>query len=507
MNQLILVRSKQEVSNSLDHLFKEYEEKRSKILDISSFVKNKSDVLDYFLSGNKINHHYANTLFDSTGAVASLNAHYWNEVIKLTDVLSCMTADKRNEWNESIHLMKTPEFEKEAVISTIFHLLQNRDSFFADKVDGVFRKLSHTHVTNSPMGFKQRMIINHFLDRIGLLNHDRIEYVHDLRVVIAKIMKRDEPKHSLYSEFSSIIKREEFGQWFSFDGGAFKVRIYKKGTVHIEIAEEIAIELNSVLAQKYPQAIPEQNRKRGKEKKVKSFDLEMKLLSFDTCNALADISESVFKGNRFSIENKVSPDHLDELNEVLNYLNVDRSNEKYLIFNYDASSVLREISRMGALPDKKSHQFYPTSEYLVKLMLNRIHIDYFDKVLEPSAGLGGIAQFLPKKQTTCLEISPIHCSALKSMGFKDVVEMDFLKYNPTEKFDKILMNPPFTKNQAEDHLLHAISLLSAEGSLVAILPASYKGKTFDPNRTHDYSESFEGEFDGANVSVVILTLN
>lgn len=279
MSALTVVKTKQEVSNSLMSLFSEYAEKKSRILEISSFVKHKSEVIPYFLSGNKISHTYASSLFDEAGAISALNAEYWSLAMNMTDVLACMTAQKRNEWNEMIHLMKTPDFEQASVILTIYDLLQNRSSFLADKVDGIFQKLSRNHITNSPKGFSQRMIIEHMMTSYGSVNHTTLEYIKDFRSVVSKIMKRDEGRDSLYDHLYCIIKDEEFGQWIDFDGGAFKIRLYKKGTAHLEVDEEMAIELNSILATKYPQAIPSENREKKKASKNKTFSLNMTLLS------------------------------------------------------------------------------------------------------------------------------------------------------------------------------------------------------------------------------------
>lgn len=507
MNYLVKSQSKQEVSNSLIILFDEYNKKKKSILEISNFVKNKSEVVNHFLNGNKISHAYATTLFDENGALKSLNAEYWSEAMKMTDVLSCMPAAKRNEWNNMIYELKTPDFNQESVISTLYDLLLNRNSFLADKVDGIFQKLSGNHATNSPMGFKQRMIIDYLISSYGSLT-DRLEYINDLRSVIAKLMKRDEPKTGMYHILYDIIKEEKFGEWFSFDGGSFKIRLYKKGTAHLEIHDSMSLELNQILAQKYPSIIPESNKGKKKSKQLKEIPLEMNLLRFETCNILSQIADNVKRGKGFSLSYYEIKDSkiLEEVNSVLDYLNVDRSNLKYFIFNYDAYPVLMEIVRLGSLPNKKSHQFYPTEEFLSNRVVSMLDIEPSDSILEPSAGLGGIAKNLPKKQTTCVEISSIHCESLKTMGFKEVVCIDFLKYNG-KKFNKIVMNPPFNKGQAEAHLKHAISLLNNEGRLVAILPASLKGKIFTEKGNHSYSEVLSGQFEEVQVNVVILELN
>jgi 16S rRNA G1207 methylase RsmC len=68
------------------------------------------------------------------------------------------------------------------------------------------------------------------------------------------------------------------------------------------------------------------------------------------------------------------------------------------------------------------------------------------------------------------------------------------------------MNPPFANNRAVDHVRHAASLLSPDGRLVAIMPASYRNKTVLDGWQHEWSEIYDNEFKGAGVSVVIVVL-
>src|SRR4051812_7333314 len=65
-----------------------------------------------------------------------------------------------------------------------------------------------------------------------------------------------------------------------------------------------------------------------------------------------------------------------------------------------------------------------------------------------------------------------------SKGFKTIAG-DFLALEPEEKYDRVVMNPPFTNDQDIDHVLHAYKFLKPGGKLVAIMA---KGFTFGENR-------------------------
>lgn len=69
------------------------------------------------------------------------------------------------------------------------------------------------------------------------------------------------------------------------------------------------------------------------------------------------------------------------------------------------------------------------------------------------------------------------------------------------------MNPPFAGGRAQMHVEAAARLLSPGGRLVAVLPASMRGKDLLPGFDHHWSSVFENEFAGTSVAVVILVVD
>ena len=123
--------------------------------------------------------------------------------------------------------------------------------------------------------------------------------------------------------------------------------------------------------------------------------------------------------------------------------------------------------------------------------------------LEPSAGIGGLADWLPKDRTTCVEVSSLHCKILESKGHK-WIEDDFLKMNILNKFDRVVMNPPFDRGQWQAHIEHAASMVSKGGRLVAILPSGAPTRTALKGFNLEWHGLYGNMFAGASVSVVIL---
>ena len=110
---------------------------------------------------------------------------------------------------------------------------------------------------------------------------------------------------------------------------------------------------------------------------------------------------------------------------------------------------------------------------------------------------------MPSTRTICVEISDLHCQILKAKGYA-TVQADFLKFTSDKPFDRIVMNPPFSEGRWQAHLQHAASMLATDGRLVAILPASAKGKPVLEGFDHQYSAVLENQFAGTSVDVVIL---
>lgn len=494
------------IHNPLELLFAQYRKEKEGIETIANFVID-SHQMHYFFEAASANdrhiHASADSLFKLEPAIKALDATFWQKAMFLTDVMEYMPADKRNEWNDQIYEHKAPPFEKESVTATLIQMINNRARFMAERVDGLFRALSGSHVTNQPQAFGKRFIIDYMLS-YGSIDSRRTNYIHDLRCVIGKFLNRDVPNsHSTYSDLNNM---ERDGQWNEFDGGAFKVRLYKKGTAHMEVHPDIAWQLNKVLAFLYPMAIPAEFRTKPK-KATKTHKMHYDLISYET---IKDIERgfpysTYEKRNATKLAYKYKEPPTEPAIAVMERMGGVEVEKGVWEFGYPISPVISELSRSGRIPEKKSHQFYPTPESLAMIVVDIAGIEDHHDCLEPSAGLGGIADLMPKS-TTCIDVSDIHCTVLKAKGYQ-VENIDFMQYGYGRTFDRICMNPPFSEGRAVAHVKHAASMLSKDGVLVAIMPSSNKGKTIVEGMKHEWSDVYENEFKDASVSVVILKLS
>lgn len=375
-------------------------------------------------------------------------------------------------------------------------------------MDGIFRGLSGEHVTNAPEAFGKRMIIAHvWNDATGwaYLNHSRAGLINDLRCVVAKFMGRDEPKHYASDALLEAL-RAETGVWHSVDGGALRIRVYMKGTAHLEVHPDMAWRLNAVLASLYPAAIPAQFRQRP-AKRLKTFEMIGRPLPFAVLALLPRPGRhgTNLRIDRYGVDAAVYAEAV----RVIEAIGGTVSESGSCKFDYQPDDVLREISLTGCIPDRVAHQFYPTPERLASIAAELAEIGPSDLVLEPSAGQGHLAAALPKERTTCVEIAPLHCAILKARGF-DTVEADFIEWASAEhrlgrRFDRVVMNPPFSDGRAQAHTSAAASLVAECGKLVAILPASMRGRLQLGGFEAQWSSVYEREFTGTSAAVAILT--
>lgn len=516
----------------MDALIDDYARRRAQIEHVAAiFDGDVKGVVDYFIEGNRAGDgsRYsilsAEKIFRMPGAIAALNTDFWRRALDLTDFYSIMPQKRRDEWNEQFHKHQTPDFTRENVIATIEALDAARMTFLAERVDGIFRALSGEHVTNSPAAFGKRMIIGYLINSYGTTNHDRVGYINDLRAVIAKFMGRDEPTSwNATSHVVEAARKEKRGQWVTLDGGALQLRAYKCGTAHLEVHPDMAWRLNCILHHLYPMAIPASFREKPK-RAPKSHPVMLRPLPFAVVAALDSLEPAYRleentgieafrnKYRRVSIQNAVQFRYgtdcgavpRAEAERVLAYIGAVKDGDAFQ-FDYDPRPVLSEIICSGCLPDQKTHQYYPTPEVVARAAVHMADIGDADTCLEPSAGTGGLADYLPKERTTCVELSALHCAVLRAKGYRTHC-MDFLQWaKDSALFDRVVMNPPFADGRALAHVEAAAGLVSRGGRLVAILPASMRGKPILPGWTANWSEVFANEFGGTSVSVAVVAL-
>ena len=522
-------------TDMVDGLIGRYRTERERMERVVDFVLGNDfrAVIPYFEDAAKKRDHRAGNTpsFNLESGLAALNASYWQQALNLTDVLDFMPTKRREEWFDLIRNHKTPEFEEGAVRATLSDLLAARMNFLAEKVDGIFQALSRTHVTNQPEGFGKRMILTGVTNDWGSYGRTQTGHINDLRQVIAKFMGRDEPDWNASNRVVEIARAQFRGEWVPVDGGALRVRCYMNGNAHLEVHPDMAWRLNEVLAHLHPAAIPSRFRTAPKTRKKREYTLMERPLPFAVLSVLHRMSPERSTEYRTNYGNRIPPrttnphalgfDFSDrgkgvtaEIHDIMLMLGGVKLSDKtgpWYEFDYDVVPVVKEIVCSGCIPDQKSHQFYPTPEQIARDAVELAEIGPDHNCLEPSAGTGNLADHIVNaNKLVCIEVSALHCQVLEGKGH-DVHQADFLEWaeqqdSALDSFDRIVMNPPYSQSRWQRHIEAAATMLRPDGILVAILPASAKGKELVGGYSHTYSRVYENQFRGASVDVVIVKM-
>ena len=147
-------------------------------------------------------------------------------------------------------------------------------------------------------------------------------------------------------------------------------------------------------------------------------------------------------------------------------------------FKEDAADIQARLTGGEIINDVKKFQYFPTPKNLATYMANLAEVSEYHTVLEPSAGQGAIADIVlskfPKIEITLVELMSANITALRRKGYDNVIKGDFLKCDGLgEGYDRIIANPPFTKNQDIDHVLHMYDKLNDDGILVSVMSSSW----------------------------------
>lgn len=143
----------------------------------------------------------------------------------------------------------------------------------------------------------------------------------------------------------------------------------------------------------------------------------------------------------------------------------------------DPAELLNNVLMTGETVDlKKQYQFFPTPRTVAEQMCQLAELDSTCVVLEPSCGKGDLADVVFEagvKALYGLELNQDMGYYLKGKSYTTMVGVDFLEFAKDDGIDhewnRIVMNPPFTKQQDIDHILAAYDILSPSGILVSVV--------------------------------------
>jgi predicted RNA methylase len=154
--------------------------------------------------------------------------------------------------------------------------------------------------------------------------------------------------------------------------------------------------------------------------------------------------------------------------------------QKAHMFPEDASERIEQIILTGSVVvPRDEFDYFPTPPAVVAAVVLAADCSAGMTVLEPSAGQGNIAKaFADYARVECLEVLEANCMVLRKLTPQVLVHcMDFLELEPYPFYDRVVMNPPFSKRADIHHVTHAWKFVRPGGRLVAVMPPSFMYRT------------------------------
>lgn len=162
----------------------------------------------------------------------------------------------------------------------------------------------------------------------------------------------------------------------------------------------------------------------------------------------------------------------------------DRSRALQSTFDIAKSHYFGRMKTSGKRTEREGADFYATPEPVGLKMVEWANIRPYERSLEPSAGDGAIARYLPEtSDRTIIDPSAdlLSRAELRAVGAKAIND-DFENHHITNKYNAIVMNPPFGSGgkTAVEHLRKAMGHLRPGGRIVALIPTGpMADKRFD----------------------------
>jgi len=207
------------------------------------------------------------------------------------------------------------------------------------------------------------------------------------------------------------------------------------------------------------------------------------------------LSRAECEGDKARIKETLDRKTYEKVNKVLVALGGvwNRKEQAHIFTVFDsaedavAGTIIGDALTVGEYVDpKQEYQFFETPQDVIDLLLEAAEISFGMTVLEPSAGLGAIAESARNAggKVECVELNQKMADSLIKKDFAVTCE-DFLELVPPKpgmlkeagqeerwiepRVDRVLMNPPFSRSQDILHVKHAYEWLKPGGRLVAVM--------------------------------------
>lgn len=354
-----------------------------------------------------------------------IDAAAWNNVVFTHGFERIMDRQALDEFRGQLD-RDPPVFDLETADATMRQLVLDADRLMRRGVANAFSKLDRRFRSHDGFTIGSRVVLDHAFSESGSWNHHRRhdDVIRDVERALLTLDGQEVPDR--YAGIVGLVDQARSGHWSPFachiENDHLRIRTFKNGNAHLWFKrDDLLRRINRLLAEHYGEV-------------------------------LGDASEDV-----------CSQDPL-------------------------ATNTTAVARNMG---------WFPTPGTVARKVAGQASVDWARgrsgeaetvlRTLEPSAGEGALAEAVieaaargaARIELVCVELHRDRAAALRRAGLDGrnghrVIERDFLSLSPDETglFDRIVMNPPFDRQNDVAHVVHASKFLAPGGRLVAIMASS-----------------------------------
>lgn len=193
--------------------------------------------------------------------------------------------------------------------------------------------------------------------------------------------------------------------------------------------------------------------------------------------ALEIIRQGTLNGKLFSLpEGQLERKLYQDVSKLLGGIGAKWSTKhKAFVFDVSEPEGLLEDLKGGTKRNlKQEFQFFETPQDIADYMVNELLLSNGQTVWEPSAGRGALIDAVLRygRQVGIFahELMPDNEKILRKKYTANFYFLgnDCLKHSEQIKFDRIIANPPFSKNQDIDHIRKMYASLAEGGRIVTV---------------------------------------
>jgi len=186
--------------------------------------------------------------------------------------------------------------------------------------------------------------------------------------------------------------------------------------------------------------------------------------------AACEIKDNLVYMPKFRMDRKLFSDVKQQLTMINGKWNTSK---QAFLFQEDPTELMEGLVDGKDMDLKKKYQYFATPPELADYLVELAEIEPMHDVLEPSAGQGAIVDAIVRAHgmndlICCYEIMDINRKVLEKNEAVYLLDKDFMDNSDISSYDRIVANPPFSKNRDIDHILEMYRRLRPGGRIVSV---------------------------------------